>query len=178
MAKMDRRAYAEMFGPTVGEWRTNASSGKIERWRYICRLLDIEGDCQPAIRYQLFHRTVSALVEAERFCARAAAVVVHSFSPTAESFGDFQRFVGMLGATLAGQPEPSEDEQRKAAGWFTARDARMAAYAEERAVLGRADVAGLVPSAGLDHELDDLIASVLDMDDPDGLIQIHPPRSP
>ena len=93
---------SESFGPTVGEWRTNASSGKTERWRYVCRLLDIEADCRPTIRYQLFHRTVSALVEAERFCARAAAVVVHSFSPTVESFGDFQQFVAMLGARLEG----------------------------------------------------------------------------
>ena len=91
---------AESFGPTVGEWRSGASIGKSERWQYICRLLDIAGDCQPAIRYQLFHRTVSALIEAERFCARAAAVIIHSFSPTHESFGDFQQFVALLGSRI------------------------------------------------------------------------------
>ena len=38
-----------------------------------------------------------------------------------------------LGATLAGQPLPSEEEQRKAAAWFAARDVRRAEYERERA---------------------------------------------
>lgn len=76
-----------------------------------------------------------------------------------------------LGATLAGQPVPSEEEQRKAAGWFAARDARRAAYAAERAARSAPQV------DDSDPDVAELRASVLDLDDPDGLVQLHPPRA-
>lgn len=76
-----------------------------------------------------------------------------------------------LGATLAGQPVPSEEEQRKAAGWFAARDARRAEYERERGIPEHQ-----VKASGIDPELDDMIASVLDLDDPDGLVQVYPTR--
>jgi Domain of unknown function (DUF6946) len=92
---------SESFGPTVGEWRSNATPGKVERWSALCRLLEVTEVREPAIRYQLFHRTASALLEARRFCAIGAAVIVHSFSATRESFGDFQQFVALMGARLS-----------------------------------------------------------------------------
>jgi hypothetical protein len=90
----------ESFGPTVGEWQPGGSRGRTERWTALCHLLEVNADCDVAIRYQLFHRTASALVEAKRFFAPAAAVIVHSFSPTHQSFDDFQRFVRLLGGNI------------------------------------------------------------------------------
>jgi hypothetical protein len=90
----------ESFGPTVGEWQPAGSPGRGERWAAICSLLEVDQQCDRATRYQLFHRTASALIEARRFFARSAAVIVHSFSPAAASFNDFQQFVRLLGADV------------------------------------------------------------------------------
>lgn len=79
-----------------------------------------------------------------------------------------------LGATLAGQPLPSEEEQRKAAGWFAARDVRRAEYARER---DAREAAARMDFCDDDPDVADLRASVLDHDDPDGLVQIYPPRA-
>ena len=91
----------ESFGPSIGEWEQSSSSGKRERWDALCSLLEVTRDCDRDIRYQLFHRTASALLEARRFHAVDAAVIVHSFSPTQQSFGDLQRFVRLMGRHLA-----------------------------------------------------------------------------
>lgn len=90
----------ESFGPSIGDWEQSASSGKRERWAALCSLLEVTRGCDRAIRYQLFHRTASALLEARRFHALDAVVIVHSFSPTQESFGDFQRFVHLMGGQV------------------------------------------------------------------------------
>lgn len=92
---------SESFGPSIGDWEKAASSGKRARWDALCSLLEVNRDCDRDIRYQLFHRTASALLEARRFHAKAAAVIVHSFSATRESFGDFQRFVRLMGGNVA-----------------------------------------------------------------------------
>jgi hypothetical protein len=63
----------EPFGPTVGEWSIDASSGKRERLGFLCGLLGLKDPPPPHIRYQLLHRTDSAIIEAERFHAAAAA---------------------------------------------------------------------------------------------------------
>jgi hypothetical protein len=91
---------SESFGPSIGDWEQAASSGKRARWEALCSLLEVNRDCDRDVRYQLFHRTASALIEAKRFYATAAAVVVHSFSATRESFGDFQRFVRLMGGNV------------------------------------------------------------------------------
>lgn len=85
----------EPFGPTVGDWMRDASPGKVERLAYVCGLLGIV-DCPPDVHYQLLHRTAAALIEAERFCATDAAMVVHSFSPQRRWFGAYERFVQLL----------------------------------------------------------------------------------
>lgn len=88
----------EPFGPTVAEWLDGASSGKIQRLEAIAELLGIEGQIDGAMRYQLLHRTAAAVIEAERFSASAAAMVVHSFSPERRWLADYRRFAGLLGA--------------------------------------------------------------------------------
>lgn len=86
----------EPFGPTVAEQMTSASAGKTERFDYLCAKLGLSG-CPDPIHYQLLHRTVSALIEAERFNASHAAMIVHSFSPTSKWFEAYAAFVAMLG---------------------------------------------------------------------------------
>ena len=90
----------ESFGPTVGEWQPAGSPGRSQRWAAICSLLEVDQHCDQATRYQLFHRTASALIEARRFFARSAAVIVHSFSSAAASFDDFRQFVRLFGGDV------------------------------------------------------------------------------
>lgn len=56
----------------------------------------------PSIHYQLLHRTASALIEAERFKTDAAAMIVHSFSPSRKWFPAFAAFCAMFGV----EPQP------------------------------------------------------------------------
>ncbi|MCE5972435.1 hypothetical protein LZA78_02885 [Sinirhodobacter sp. WL0062] len=87
----------EPFGPTVGEWLENASDGKIERLRFICDLLGLNNPPPPELRYQLFHRTAAAILEAARFKTDRAAMIVQSFSPEHRWFEDFQALAALLG---------------------------------------------------------------------------------
>lgn len=96
----------EAFGPTVGEWLTSASEGKRKRLDFILDLLGIE-QCPDIIRYQLLHRTASALIEAERFDAHLAGMIVHSFSPENRWRDEFDQFVALLGGTEK-QGEPMQ----------------------------------------------------------------------
>jgi hypothetical protein len=109
----------EPFGPTVAQQMVNASPGKVERLGYLCHLLGIEG-CPPDVHYQLLHRTASALIEAERFRTRDAAMIVHSFSPERRWFEAFARFCALFGREAeAGVPVTvsAPDGKRLVLGW-------------------------------------------------------------
>lgn len=94
----------EPFGPTVDEWMVDASDGKRERLDFILGLLGI-ARCPGDIRYQLLHRTASALVEADKFDAKFAGMIVHSFSPEHRWREEFDRFVSLMGwSHEEGQP--------------------------------------------------------------------------
>jgi hypothetical protein len=86
----------EPFAEPVVEWLKDASPGKQERLAFILKSLGL-AHVPGEIRYQLLHRTVSAVVEAERFMTGAAAMVVHSFSPERRWFDDYSRFVSLFG---------------------------------------------------------------------------------
>lgn len=90
---------SETFGPTVNEWFQGASMGKKERLEFLCGKLGIDWKLPGSVRYQLLHRTVSSILEAERFNAVHALMLVHSFSPENEWFGDYERFVELFGVT-------------------------------------------------------------------------------
>jgi hypothetical protein len=49
------------------------------------------------LRYQLLHRAASAILEAQRYRTRTAALLVHSFSDDKEGFADFSTFVQAFG---------------------------------------------------------------------------------
>lgn len=84
---------SETFGPTIGEWFADKTKGKEKRMKFLCDKLRIEYPPPLNIRYQLLHRTVSAIIEAERFRTDNAVMVVHSFSKTNEWFEDYKDFL-------------------------------------------------------------------------------------
>lgn len=88
----------EPFGSTVAQQMVDASSGKVERLNYLCQRLGLD-ECPGEVHYQLLHRSVSALIEAERCAANRAAMIVHSFSPARKWFEAYARFVELLGGT-------------------------------------------------------------------------------
>lgn len=90
---------SEAFGPTVADQMRDASPGKRIRLNFLCQLLGLE-ECPDNIHYQLLHRTAAALIEADRFATKRAAMIVHSFSPEKRWFDAFERFVALFGATV------------------------------------------------------------------------------
>ena len=52
----------------------------------------------PAVRYQLLHRLMSALLPARQFNAHYAVMLVHSFSPTNKWIEDFEAFCRLFPA--------------------------------------------------------------------------------
>lgn len=89
----------EEFGPLVGEKRLGASKGQLERLEYLERVLKVPSGFEDSVRYQLLHRTASALITAQQFHADTAVMLVHSFSPMARWREDFDSFATALGAT-------------------------------------------------------------------------------
>lgn len=91
----------EALGPTVERWLSGASStsGKPVRLKAIRGLLALEAAGLDAVRYQLLHRAASAVVEAERFGAARALVLVQSFGGErdAASAEDVRRFAALYG---------------------------------------------------------------------------------
>lgn len=88
---------SEPFGDPVAEWRAQLGNGKKTRLNYLCDLLELDIDMVDHVRYQLLHRTASALIEAKRFNAANALMLVHSFSRGNEWFEDYQQFLSLFG---------------------------------------------------------------------------------
>jgi uncharacterized protein DUF6946 len=88
---------SEPFDKKVSEWFQNPSKGKRKRLEYLCGQLGLDMDQVYDIRYQLLHRTASAVIEAERFNATSALMLVHSFSKTMEWFQDYADFASLYG---------------------------------------------------------------------------------
>ena len=87
----------EPLGPTLGEKRADASDGVRQRLQFLHDALGLNTPAPDSLRYQLFHRTVSALIAAREFGAGQAVMVVHSFSPNAKWYDDFAAFSRHLG---------------------------------------------------------------------------------
>lgn len=84
---------SEPFDKTLGDWSKEMSPGKAVRLDYLKEQLGLTGEIDPAIRYQLLHRTASAVIEAKKFHATKAVMIVHSFSQSDEWLEDYQAFV-------------------------------------------------------------------------------------
>ena len=89
---------SESFGETVSEWKKDASEGRNTRLKYLFSKLELEENEQiNNVPYQLLHRTVSAIIEAEKFNAQNALMLVHSFSQTDEGFDGYSNFLSLFG---------------------------------------------------------------------------------
>lgn len=110
---------SEPFDRTIDAWFADGSPGKQRRLAAICDLL---GCPTPPghLRYQLFHRTAAAIVEAARMHAGAAAMIVQSFSPHHRWFEDFAAFCTFLGVEpmrSAPMTRPLPDGRDLILGW-------------------------------------------------------------
>ncbi|MBE0568394.1 MAG: hypothetical protein IH577_01800 [Deltaproteobacteria bacterium] len=88
---------SESFDKTLSEWNVKPSNGKTRRLDYLTSILGLERELPGTIRYQLLHRTASAVIEAKRFSARHAVMLVHSFSQEDIWFSDYAAFVSLFG---------------------------------------------------------------------------------
>lgn len=87
---------AEPFGPTVTEWLGQASPGKLERLAFLQQELGLAHPLPGTVRYQLLHRAASAVIEAKRFHAAHALMLVHSFSQNHQWFEDYGAFAALF----------------------------------------------------------------------------------
>jgi Domain of unknown function (DUF6946) len=88
---------SETFGPTLGTWLMECTPGKLERLEFLCRILGLKKEPPPEIRYQLLHRTASAILAAQQFNAAYAMMIVQSFSQGHAWLEDYQAFLGLYG---------------------------------------------------------------------------------
>lgn len=86
----------ETFGPTIAEKKADSSAGQTERLAYLEKELGASAPLSEKIRYQLLHRSVSALLTARDFHAPIAVMLVHSFSPSSAWRDDFAAFCSAL----------------------------------------------------------------------------------
>jgi hypothetical protein len=85
----------EDFGPLLKDKRGEASVGQGKRLDYLHSLLGVT-HFDDLIRYQLLHRTASALLTAREFHAQVAVMLVHSFGDKPSLRADFDAFCNAL----------------------------------------------------------------------------------
>ena len=87
----------EEFGPLFSDWIKDASNGKKERIEYIKNILGIKKDILGNIRYQLLHRSASAVIEAKKFNCKYAILLIHSFNQEDLWLDDYYNFTALFG---------------------------------------------------------------------------------
>ena len=98
----------EPFGPVIGKWLSDGSTGKQHRLKKLCEVLSLDPQQVSDLRYQLLHRAVAAVFEAQRYRCQRALMLVHSFSAKQASFDDFGRFVAAMGQPIISPGRVSE----------------------------------------------------------------------
>jgi hypothetical protein len=88
----------EPFGPTINEWLREISAGKRTRLQALCETLGVAPLEASELRYQLFHRAASAVLEASRIGARTAVLLVQNFYPASLGWADFEMFAQLFEA--------------------------------------------------------------------------------
>jgi hypothetical protein len=130
----------EALGDIVKDWLSKDSkhsgknrdrSGKPDRLNDLNRRLAISDADVSLIRYQLLHRTASALKEAERFGARTAVMLVQSFNRAQDEeswkdFAEFGRIMGVAAKEGVLAQSPRATDVPLFIGWVTSQPADMA----------------------------------------------------
>ena len=88
---------SESFGPTLDEWLREDSPGKRTRLQSLIHSLGLEKEPLGTIRYQLLHRTASAVLTGQQYRAAAAIILVHSFSQERAGWPDYRAFAHLFG---------------------------------------------------------------------------------
>ena len=101
---------SERFDDVVSTWN-DRSQGKECRLNALCTTLGLRVADIGGIRYQLLHRTASAIYEAQRYQVERAIMLVHSFSVTDASFCDFQAFAKAMGVPVQSVNQVSEERK-------------------------------------------------------------------
>ncbi len=122
----------EKLDELVRDWlpKDGERSRKPERLSALQRRLAIPDLDVSGVRYQLLHRTASALKEAERFGAKVAVMFIQSFARQADeqSWQDFKFFAGLMGiAPLEGRLHlsPRDTTVPLCLGWVTSTPADL-----------------------------------------------------
>jgi len=97
----------ETFSQVVADWVRGSKEGsgrgdpkpsRHQRLSYLSAVLNVPDDPDSRLRYQLLHRTVSAVKEAQLESAAAAMVLIHSFDDSADAnWLDYGAFLDTLG---------------------------------------------------------------------------------
>lgn len=90
----------EGFDKTVAEWLRSDSVGKRARLAKLCGILGLTADGVGHLRYQLFHRTIAAVLEAKRYRSGKAAMIVQSWSADHDGFADYATFFTAVGLRI------------------------------------------------------------------------------
>ena len=109
----------EDFGPLLKAKRALQSDDFKTRLKYLHDLLRVE-HFDDLIRYQLLHRTASALLAARDFHAKSAVMLVHSFGKLPALRDDFNAFCTALSARDLGNGlygVPTLNEPKLFLGW-------------------------------------------------------------
>ncbi len=91
----------ESFGELVTDWKQHETNGKVERLQFLTDYLGLRDEQLNSLRYQLLHRTASALLTAEQFASNHAVMMVHSFSQQQTGFADYSAFLRLFGVQAA-----------------------------------------------------------------------------
>lgn len=86
----------EDFDKPIGVWMQSESQGKAERLAFLCRQLGVVERPPDTLRYQLFHRAASAVIEARRWRFDSALMLVQSFAESRTSWQDYCGFAKLL----------------------------------------------------------------------------------
>lgn len=89
----------EDFGPLVKEKRSEPSNGQSRRLEYLQSLFGLT-KLEDCMRYQLLHRSASALLTAQLFHAPTAIMMVQSFGDKKSLRTDFDTFCDALEAQI------------------------------------------------------------------------------
>ena len=87
----------EPFGPTLEEKQRDPSPGQAERSAFLLKTLGLTASTSGALRYQLLHRAVSAILLARQLRADTAIMLVHAFGGKVDNLLDFEAFCAALG---------------------------------------------------------------------------------
>jgi len=91
----------EDFDKTIAQWMSDGSRGKSRRLEFLCGVLELAESPPRELRYQLFHRTASAVLEARRWGMSTALMLVQSFAESPTSWEDYAGFGALLGCEVS-----------------------------------------------------------------------------